>query len=729
MGYHTTSRRSLLKVGVLAGGGLMLGLRLPSLACAAAATPDSTDQFAPNAFVRIDPRGTITLIMPHAEVGQGVYTSSAMLMGEELEVGLDQIQVQAAPPDLAKYMDPLLYDQATGGSTSTRADWVRLREAAAVARTMLVAAAANRWGVDPASCRVERGVVHHEASGRTLGYGEVASDAASLPVPKNVKLKDPAQFTLIGTNAKRLDTPSKVNGTAVFGIDIKVPGMRIGTLAITPVKGGKLVSMDEAAARRVPGVRDVIRVPGAHDVTRAGDEAVAVIGDHMWAAKQGLQALNPVWDAGPNGTVTTASLVASMAQASQNAGVVATRKGDAAATIAAAATKLSAVYESPFLSHSAMEPLNCTLHFQPDRAEIWVGTQVPVRAQKVVMAATGLPAEKVIVNNQLMGGAFGRRLDIDSIEIATAIAKQVNYPVKLVWTREEDLRHDYYRPYYYDRVAGGLDAGGKLVGRTQRVTGSSIIARWAPAAFKNGLDRDAVECTAETPYDEAAVFVDYVRHEPDGMNTSWWRGVGATHNLFVVESFIDELAAAAKQDPVVFRRALLQKNPRALAVLNLAAEKSGWGGKLPPGTGRGIGVQFAFGSYLSCVLEIEVPPTGAIILHRAVVAIDCGMVVNPNTVRAQIEGGLILGLGTAMYNEITLANGAVEQSNFHDYRALRMNEAPKIEVYQIRNNEEPGGIGETGTAAAAPALGNAIFAVTGKRLRRLPLGTGQLSAA
>jgi isoquinoline 1-oxidoreductase beta subunit len=732
MANHTTSRRSLLKVGVLAGGGLMLGLRLSSLARAAAAAPESapdpTDQFAPNAFVRIDPHGAITLIMPHAEVGQGVYTSSAMLMGEELEVGLDQIQVQAAPPDLAKYMDPLLYDQATGGSTSTRADWVRLREAAAVARTMLVAAAANRWGVDPASCRVERGVVHHDASGRSLGYGDVAEDAARLPVPKDVKLKDPAQFTLIGTSAKRLDTPSKVNGTAVFGIDIKVPGMRIGTLAITPAKGGKLVSMDEAAARRMPGVRDVIRVPAGHDAIRAGDEAVAVIGDHMWAAKQGLQALNLVWDAGPNGTVTTATLVASMAQASQNAGVVATRKGDAVATIAAAATKLSAVYESPFLSHSAMEPLNCTLHFQPDRAEIWVGTQVPVRAQKAVMAATGLPAEKVIVNNQLMGGAFGRRLDIDSIELAAAIAKQVSYPVKLVWTREEDLRHDYYRPYYYDRVAAGLDAGGKLVGRTQRVTGSSILARWAPAAFKNGLDRDAVECTAETPYDESAVFVDYVRHEPDGMNTSWWRGVGATHNLFVVESFIDELAAAAKQDPVAFRRVMLQKNPRALAVLNLAAEKSGWGGKLPAGTGRGIGVQFAFGSYLSCVLEIEVPPSGEIVLHRAVVAIDCGMVVNPNTVRAQIEGGLILGLSTAMYNEITLANGAVEQSNFHDYRALRMNEAPKIEIYQIRNNEGPGGIGETGTAAAAPALGNAIFAATGKRLRRLPLGTGQLSA-
>jgi isoquinoline 1-oxidoreductase beta subunit len=345
------------------------------------------------------------------------------------------------------------------------------------------------------------------------------------------------------------------------------------------------------------------------------------------------------------------------------------------------------------------------------------------------MAATGLPADKVIVNNQLMGGAFGRRLDIDSIDVAAAIAKQVSYPVKLVWTREEDMRHDYYRPYYYDRVAGGLDANGKLIGRTHRVTGSSIYARWAPAAFKGGLDIDAVECTQDTPYDIPAEFVDYVRHEPPGVNTSWWRGVGPTHNLFVVESFIDECATAAKQDPVAFRRGMLSKNPRALAVLNLAAEKSGWGANLPAGRGRGVSLQFAFGTYLCCVLEVEVPGSGEIILRRAVVAADCGMTVNPNTVRAQIEGGLILGLGTAMYNEITLTGGAVDQSNFHDYRALRMNEAPLIEVHRIESAESPGGIGETGTAAAAPALGNALFAATGKRLRRLPFGDGQLGAS
>jgi isoquinoline 1-oxidoreductase beta subunit len=491
-------------------------------------------------------------------------------------------------------------------------------------------------------------------------------------------------------------------------------------LAITPVKDGRLVRVDKAAARRVPAL---------HDVIRAGGEAVAVIGDHMWAAKQGLDALNLVWDAGPNGGVTMASLTASMEAASQGHGVVASRKGDVVGANDAAAMKLSAVYEVPFLSHSAMEPLNCTLHIQPDRAEVWVGTQVPVHVQKSVMKATGLPAEKVTINNQLMGGAFGRRLDVDSVDVAAAIAKQVSYPVKLVWTREEDLRHDYYRPAYYDRVAAGLDAAGRLGGRTHRVTGSSIYARWAPAAFKDGLDLDAVDCAAETPYDVPAEYVDYVRHEPDGMNTGWWRGVGPTHNVFVVESFIDELAAAAKQDPVAFRRAMLGNNPRALAVLDLAAEKSGRGSALPKGARRGISVQFAFGSYISCAVEAEVQPSGEVVLHRAVVAVDCGMTVNPDSVRAQMEGGVIMGLSTALYNEITLTAGAVDQSNFHERRILRMNEAPAIEVHQIRNGEKPGDVGEAGTAAAAPALGNATFAASGRRLRRLPFASGQLRGA
>ena len=716
MGKEQLSRRAILAGGLLAGGGLMLSLRLPTLARAA----DIAADFMPNAFVRIEPTGAVTLIMPDAEVGQGIYTSMAMLIAEELEVGLDQIQVQAAPPDNSKYASPLLGEQATGGSASIRGDWVRLRQAGAAARVMLVTAAAKRWNVDATACTAERGVVHHKTSGKQASYGELATEAAAVPVPQDVPLKTPADFKLIGTRAKRLDTPTKVNGKTIYGIDAKLPGMKIATLAICPVKGGKLASMDLAAAQRVGGVRDVVKVE---------DHAVAVIGDHMWAAKQGLEALAPVWDGGENGKVASKDIVAAMDKASQSQGVVAKDEGNAAAAIAKAATKLDAIYELPFLSHAPMEPVNCLIHVRSDGAEVWTGTQVPVRAQNIVAKVTGLPPGKVVINNLLSGGAFGRRLDIDMIEIAAGVAKQVPYPVKLIWTREEDMQHDYYRPYYYDRVSAGLDGQGKIVGWTHRVTGSSVMARWAPPGFKNGLDPDAVEGATETPYEVPATFVDYVRAEPAALSTGWWRGVGPTHNVFVVESFVDELAAAAKQDPVAYRRTMLDKNPRALAVLNLAAEKSGWGKPLPAGHGRGVTLQFAFGSYVAAVLEVEVTAEGEVLPRHATVAIDCGQVVNPDTVEAQIQGGFILGLGTALYNQITLADGRVEQSNFHDYRSLRMNEAPLVEVFQIQNGEKPGGVGETGTAAAAPALGNAIFAATGRRLRRLPFGTGQLQAS
>jgi len=717
MGHIDLSRRALVKTAIVGGAGLMLGLRLPSLARGAQNPPD----FAPNAFIKIDEAGTITLIMPHVEVGQGIFTAAAMLIAEELEVGLDQVKLEAAPPDLSKYVDPLLGDQATGGSTSVRADWKRLREAGAAVRVMLIAAAAKQWKVDPATCKADRGTVVHIPTKRSLTYGALTAAAATLPVPDKVTLKAPADFKLIGTSPKRLDTPSKVNGTAIYGIDAKLPGMKIGTLAISPVKGGKIASMNEAAAKSIPGVRAVLKLDDG--------SAVAVIGDHMWAAKQGLERLAVTWASGANAAVNTKSLVAAMDKASQNAGVVGKRVGDPEDAIAKAATKLSAIYELPFLSHAPMEPVNCLIHVRPDGAEVWTGTQVPVRTQNAVAKMTGLKPETIVVNTLISGGAFGRRLDIDMVEISAGFAKQVPYPVKMVWTREEDVQHDYYRPHYYDRIAGGLDASGKLIGWTHRVTGSSVMARWAPEAFVNGLDPDAVEAgVGDTPYDVPAEHSEYVRLEPDGVNTGWWRGVGPTHNLFVIESFVDELAAAAKQDPVAYRAAMLQKNPRALACLKLAAEKSGWGTPLPAGQGRGVEVQFAFGTYIATVLEVEVTPQGEIMPRRVVVAVDCGSVVNPDTVEAQIQGGMILGLGTALYNEITFADGRVEQSNFHDYRTLRMNEAPKIEVYQIRNDEEPGGIGETGTAAASPALGNAIFAATGRRLRRLPFGS-QLQAS
>ena len=716
----TTHRRDFLRAGLVAGGGLLLGFTVPVLGGRMArADQAAAPALSPTAFIQIGTDNAITLIMPDTECGQGIWTSAATLIAEELEVGLDQVKLMPAPPNLKFYASPALGEQATGGSTSIIGDWQRLREAGARARVMLVQAAAQKWHVDAATCRAAAGVVHHDASGRSLPYGALAEAANALPVPDKVALKEPADWELIGKPQKRLDTPSKVNGTATYGIDVQVPGMKIGTVAASPVLGGKLLHIDEDAARAVPGVRDVVKI----------SNAVAVIGDHFWAAKQGLAAANPQWDDGPNAGVSTQSILRALADASQKPGAVAKDENDAPGKIAGAKTRVDAIYQLPFLSHAPMEPINTTLHIRPDGADLWVGTQVPVRAQNAVAKAAGLKPEQVVVHNHMMGGAFGRRLDVDSIEQAAEIAKSLAYPVKLIWTREEDISHDLYRPSYYDRLSAGLDENGKIVGWTDKTSGSSVMARWLPVGMKGELDPDAVEAAAETPYDLPAMKVEYVRHESPGVTTAWWRGVGPTHNVFVVEGFIDECSVAAGKDPVEFRRGLLAKNPRALAVLNLAAEKSGWGEKLPAGTGRGVSLQFAFGSYLAHVLEVEVTDRGEIKLRRCVVAIDCGHRVNPDTITAQVEGGLIFGLSMALYSDITHENGRVQQSNFNNYRVLRIDEAPKIEVFQIDSSEKPGGIGETGTAAASAALANAIFAATGKRLRKLPFGNGALQSA
>jgi isoquinoline 1-oxidoreductase beta subunit len=725
---HMPSRRGLLKAGLAAGGGLIIGVHLPRTAMAAlgnttdASSPEPAAAFAPNAYIRIAPGGQITFIMSHTEVGQGIYTSACMLLAEELEVGLDQIQPEAAPPNAALYTDPDLGEQATGGSTSTKTSWVPLRQAGAAARLMLVEAAARQWNVTPASCTVERGVVMHQQTGRTASYGSLANAAAQLPVPPNVTLKDPSQFTLIGTKPQRLDTPGKVNGTTIFGIDIVVPGMKFASVAACPVIGGKLRGIKEAAARAVPGVRDIVKL----------DNALAVIGDHMWAAIRGLREAAPEWDDGPNAGINTHDIIQALADASNDPGFLANNKGDATKAIGGAAKRLDAVYQLPFLSHAPLEPINATVHIRPDGADVWVGTQVPVRAQAAVAGVAGLKPEQVTVHNQYMGGAFGRRLDVDGIEQAARIAKAVNYPVKVVWTREEDIQHDLYRPYYYDRVSAGIDADGKIVGWTHRTTASSVMARWAPPGMKEGgkLDPDTVEAAIETPYDFPNQINEFVRHETPGVITAWWRGVGPTHNVFVVESFVDEMANLAGVDAVDYRRRMIAKNPRALAVLNLAAEKAGWGTPLPKGTGRGVALQYAFGSYLASVLEASVSDKGEVRLVSVHSAVDCGPVVNPDTLEAQVQGGMLFGLSMAMYSEITHAHGRVEQSNFHDYRMLRIDEAPPVHVHIVHNPTAPiGGIGEAGTANAAPVLANAIFAATGRRLRRIPFATGQLSEA
>ena len=699
------SRREFLIGGAAAGGGLLLGWHMDARAAPAG-------DFAPNAFIRIGSDGRVTLIMGQVEMGQGMYTAMPQLLAEELEVGLDQIHLEHAPPDDKLYANPIFRFQATGGSTSVKGLYEPMRRAGATARTMLIAAAATRWKVDPASCRAERGTVIHSDSRRRMSYGGLASAAAAQPVPQNVVLKRPQDFKLIGTPAKRLDTPAKVNGTARYSIDVRLPGMKIATVAASPVLGGKVAGLDEAKAMAIKGVRQIVKL----------DDVVAVVADHMWAAKQGLAALAIRWDDGPNAGVSTAEVVQGLDAASQQPGVVARKEGDAAAALAGAATRLEAVYQAPFLAHVTMEPINCTVHVRPDGCEVWTGSQVLARAQATAAQVTGLPLDKVVVHNHLLGGGFGRRLEHDYVTQAVRIAKQVAGPVKVVWTREEDVQHDVYRPYYYDRITAGLDARGKPIAWTHRLVGPSILARWAPPAFQHGLDGDALDGAVHLVYDIPAIQVEYVRHEEPVLNTGFWRGVGVTHNTFVIESFIDELALAAKADPFEYRRALLAKSPRGLAVLELAAKQAGWGEKLPPGRGRGIALMYSgWDTYVAQVADVSVSEAGEVRVNRVVCAVDCGTVVNPDIVKAQIEGGVIFGIAGALWGEVTLKNGRVEQSNFHDVRVLRMNETPTIEVHLVRNGEAPGGIGEPGTAVTAPALANAVFAATGKRLRKLPL--------
>jgi isoquinoline 1-oxidoreductase beta subunit len=698
------SRRAFFKVSGAATGGLLMSIKLPAQMREAEAA--DAGRFAPNAFIHIGGDGEIVLTMPYVEMGQGTYTAISMLIAEELEVDLKQVQLEHAPPNEKLYGNPLIGGvQATGNSNAIRAAWRPLRQAGAIARTMLVSAAAKKWKVELTSCRAERGEVIHPASGRRIKYGALATDATKLPVPENVALKRPQDFKLIGTPAKRLDTPAKVNGTAIYGIDVRPPSVKIATLAQSPVFGG-----------RVKGVRQIVRL----------DDAVAVVADHMGAAKKGLAALVIEWDDGPHAKLNTDEIVGELEQATLNSGPVAQNIGNVDAAMASAVSKVDAIYQVPFLAHATMEPMNCTVHVRKDGCEVWVGSQVLGRAQATAAKTAGLPLDKVVVHNHLIGGGFGRRLEVDGVTRAVEIAKQVDGPVKVVWTREEDIQHDMYRPTFFDRISAGLDERGMPVAWNHRFAGSSIIARWAPPLFNNGLDPDTTEGAINLVYALPNLHVEYLRVEPPGIPTAFWRSVGPSHNVFVTESFMDELAVAAKQDPVAYRRALLDKTPRAKAVLELAAEKAGWGQPLPQGVGRGVSVQFVFATYMAQVAEVEVSRDGAVRIRRVVCAVDCGTVVNPDTVQAQIQSAIMFGITAALYGKITLKDGRVEQTNFDTYRILRLDEAPAVEVHIVQSFEPPGGMGETGTSAIVPAVTNAIFAATGKRLRKLPIDTTAL---
>jgi len=715
------SRRDVLTHGL--AGGCLLAFHLPvgALPVGAANEPvqppdDTRGKFAPNAFIRINNVGKTTLVMPQVEMGQGIYTAVAMILAEELDADFSQVTLEHAPPNDRLYGNPTFGIQVTGNSNSVRAFWKPLRNAGAQARAMLVQAAAQQWHVAPASCTASNGQFMHAASGRKLSYGALADAAGRETPPREITLKDPKSFTLIGKPLKRLDTPDKVNGKAVYGIDAMLPGMKFATIAACPVFGGKVGNVDDSAAKNVPGVEKVVVL----------DDMVAVVGAHMWAAKKGLDALVVTWDEGPNAGISSKDIWENLRAASDKDGVVAKSTGDIAKGLATG-DRLEASYELPFLAHATMEPLNCTVHVKPDSCEIWTGTQVMTRVQSSAAQATGLPVEKVTVNNHLIGGGFGRRLEPDMVVAAVRIGQHVDGPVKVVWTREEDIQHDIYRPVYRDTIAATL-SDGKLVGWKHRIAGSSVIARWLPAAFQNGIDIDAIDSAADMPYDIPNFHVEYVRCEPPAVPTGFWRGVGPNNNVFAIECFIDELARKAGKDPIAFRRDLLGPTPRLKAALDLVAAKSNWGQPLAARVGRGVSVQPSFGSFIATVVEAEVDDQGEVHLRRVTTAVDTGIAVNPDTIAAQLEGGLIFGLTAALYGEITIDKGRVQQSNFNDYRMLRIDQVPNIEVHVINSGEAPGGIGETGTTAGPPALRNAIYAATGVALRRLPIDRGMIAA-
>jgi isoquinoline 1-oxidoreductase beta subunit len=705
------SRRAFIKGGI--AGGFLLAFHMPVYGINEPNQPpdDTAGKFAPNAFIRIDKTGKTILVMPQVEMGQGVYTAIAMILAEELDADFSQVALEHAPPSDKLYGNPVFGIQVTGNSNSIRAFWKPLRSAGAAARAMLVQAAAKQWKVDPSSCTAANGKVTHAASNRTLTYGALADAAAKETAPKDPPLKDPKNFTLIGKPQKRLDTPGKVDGSVVYGIDAMLPGMKFATIAASPVFGGKVSKVDDSAAKQIPGVQNVIVL----------DDMVAVVGDHFWAAKSGLDALNVTWDHGPNAGVDTDAVWKHLRDESAKDGVVAKSAGDVKKAFESG-DKFHAVYELPFLAHATMEPMNCTVQMKPDGGcELWLGTQVIARVQQTAAKLLGVSDDKVTVHNHLLGGGFGRRLEPDMALKAIRVAQKLNgEPVKVVWTREEDMQHDVYRPVYRDEISATV-TDGKIAGWKYKISGSSVIARWLPPAFQKGIDIDSVDAAVDQPYEIPNLEVQYVRVEPPAVPTGFWRGVGPNNNVFAIESFIDELARKHNKDPIEFRKSMLDKGPRFKAVLDLVAQKSGWGQPLGKRQGRGVCLQPAFASFIATVIEVEVDAQGEVQLRKITSAVDTGIVVNPDTVVAQLQGGIIFGLTAALYGEVTIDKGRVQQSNFHNYRMLRIDQVPSIDVHLVQSGEAPGGIGETGATAGPPALRNAIYAATGIPLRRLPI--------
>jgi isoquinoline 1-oxidoreductase beta subunit len=706
----TLNRRSFLQVTAAAGGGLLVGTYLQ---WTESNTLEAAGVFEPNVWIRVNADDTVRIMLTMLEMGQGVMTSMPMLVAEELDFDWTKIKTEWAGAD-PKYGNPNFGgQQLTAGSNSVRGMWKVLREAGATARVMLVTAAAQTWGVAENTCTTDKGEVIHQASGRRLKYGALVDKAAALPVPKTVTLKDPKTFKVLGNSLARLDVPEKVNGTATFGIDVKLPGLLTAKVVRCPVFGGKVASFNADKAKAVPGVKQVVQI----------STGVAVVADNYWSASRGAQALEVTWDEGPLAKLTTAEILTRYKELAQKPGKVARNDGNADATIANSKS-FERTFEAPFLAHATMEPMNCTADYRADGCDVYVPTQGQTPSHQAAVAASGLPADKVKIHVTYMGGGFGRRGEADFVIDAVETSKAVGKPVKVVWSREDDMQHDYYRPISYARMWGAVDASGKPTVFKQHIVQQSLMKRIGGLP-PNGVDFISVDGSANLPYDIPNIRVEYTENDP-GIPFGFWRSVGASFQGFVVEAFIDEMAAAAKKDPFEFRRDLLGKSPRHKAVLELAAEKSGWSKPLPAGRFRGIAVMDAFGSYLAQVTEVSVDARGAVKVHRIVCTVDTGWVINPDTIKAQMEGGIVYGLTAALKGEITIKNGRVEQRHFGDYQMLRHNEMPEIEVFIVPSTEVPGGIGEPSTALAAGSLVNAVAAATGRRVYSLPIKPEQL---
>ena len=690
------SRRDFVKLS--AGAGLWVAFGGGK----ALAAPAAEAGLSPSVWLHVGTDGVVTVYLAKSEMGQGSYTGMAVLVAEELEADWKRVRVVQADAD-ARFGT-----MSTGGSSSVRRSYEPLRKAGAAAREMLVAAAAKRWAVAVSTCTAAEGAVHHAASGRRLGYGALAAAAAHEPVPADPALKAASAFRLIGRRVPRLDTPDKVRGRARFGIDVRVPGLLHAVVARPPVNGGAVKGYDRAAALRVPGVRLVAEVPSG----------VAVVAETTWAALRGREALAATYEPGPNGSLDSAALSRLLAEATLDPEPP-RREGDVEQALAGAARRVEAIYELPLLAHATMEPMNCTADVRGGMAEVWAPTQAPTWARSAVAEALGLPEEKVTLHVTFLGGGFGRRSMRDFPAEAALVSRAAGAPVQVTWTREDDIRHDFYRPAGRNELRGGLDGAGRLVAWHHLVRTPSIGQQLFGAARRSRGHPDVVEGAADVPYTAGAVRVDCAIPEV-GVKLGWWRSVYSSQNAFAEESFVDELAAAAGQDPVAFRLAHLPPGNRLRGALQLAAERAGWGRAVPAGRARGVACHSSFGSHVAEVAEVSLDGK-RIRVHRVVCAVDCGVAVNPDSVEAQIEGAVVYGLSAALRGEITLAGGAVVQGNFDDYEPLRMSEMPEVAVHLVQSAEAPGGIGEPGLPPIAPAVANALFTLTGERLRRLPL--------